>query len=61
MAPLPARHLAGDSRGGGLLGQGSILTVTSYPDADVAGHPRQVDLEKLLGATAADRRRTCLR
>ena len=36
--PLPP-----DSPRRGLLGQGSILMATSYPEPDVAGHPGQVD------------------
>ena len=41
-----ASTLADDSPRGGLLGQGSILTVTSYAEPDVAGAARQVDPRK---------------
>ena len=41
--PLPARHVGDDSVRGGLLGQGSILTVTSLSRPHLAGGARQVD------------------
>ena len=40
--PLPARDAGRRSARGGLLGQGSILTVTSYAEPHVAGAARQV-------------------
>ena len=51
---LPPRDAAGRSTRGGLLGQGSILTITSYADAHVAGASRQVGARESAGvATAA--------
>ena len=42
--PLPPRRLStATASRGGLLRQGSILTVTSYADTHLAGDPRQMD------------------
>ena len=41
--PVPARDAADRQPRGGLLGQGSILTVTSHPNRTSPVRPRQVD------------------
>ncbi len=45
----------------GLLGKGSILTVTSYAEPHVAGAARQMDSRNLLARRRRRRRRTCRR
>ena len=60
--PVPARRRSTDEPRAGLLGQGSILTVTSYADPHVAGASRQVDCSRTFSARRRRRRRrTCRR